>query len=122
MIRHQTFIEDGFTRENPETNSKTAAQACQAGEAEQLKGLRRVIEQELNADEIEKNANRPGNSVVRFAALTLNVGDGNFRNRGARPARQRGNEAVEFSVEMNLGKNLAAIGLECGAEVVQINA
>ena len=40
MIRHQTFIEDGFTREHPETDSETATQARQARKTEQLKGLR----------------------------------------------------------------------------------
>ena len=38
MIRHQSFIQNRFAREYPETNSKTAAQACQAGKRRTAEG------------------------------------------------------------------------------------
>ena len=70
----------------------------------------------------KNHAEGAAQAVMAFAALAIHVADGNFADRCAVPAGQRGNKAVHFAVEGNILDDLAAIGLESGAEVVDGHA
>src|SRR5208283_2180839 len=67
-------------------------------------------------------ADAPPDPVVRAPALALRIGNRHFRDARARRTRQRWYEPVEFPVELDLLQNLAAVGLERGAEIVQLDS
>ncbi len=58
---------------------------------------------------------------MRCSALAVHVADGHFADGRAIPRRKRRNEAVQLTVERHLLENLAAIGFEGRAEVVNID-
>ena len=61
-------------------------------------------------------------AVVALAVLARGVGDGHLADAGAVPGGERGDEAVHLAVERNVLDDFAAIGLEGGAEVVDVDA
>src|ERR1700693_1353384 len=81
-----------------------------------------IAEQEANGDEIEDYPERAGNAVMRSAAFPVYVADGHFSNRRSIPGRQRRDEAVQLAIERNLVEDLAAVGFEGRAEVVNVDA
>ena len=89
---------------------------------EKVQRTGKIAKQKANGNEIEEYAEGARDAVVRSAALAVHIADGHFTNRRAIPRRQRRNEAVQLPIERNLLKNLTAIGLEGGAEVVNIDA
>src|SRR5208283_5231813 len=59
---------------------------------------------------------------MRSAALAIYVADGYFADGRAIPRGQRRDEAVQLAIERDLFEDLAAIGFEGGAEVVNVAA
>ncbi len=59
---------------------------------------------------------------MALAALAIHVADGNLADGCAVPTGEGGNEAVHLAVERNVLDDLAAIGFECGPEVVNGDA
>src|SRR5208337_2569295 len=90
--------------------------------AEKMQRAGKIFEQKTDGDEVEEDAEGARDAVMRGAALTNDVPDRNLDDGRAIPRGQRGNEAVEFSVERDVAQDFAAIGLEGGAEVVDIHA
>ena len=58
---------------------------------------------------------------MRVATLTVKVANRHLADRSAMPGRQSGNKAVELPVQGDLFEDLAPIGLERGAEVVDVD-
>src|SRR5262252_8901190 len=84
-----------------------------AGQTQQTEKLQRpsgIVQQEFYDQQIQEYANRPANAVIGLAALTLQILDGNFGDLGAGSAGQRGNEAVQFAIQLNLLDDFAPVG------------
>src|SRR4051812_46992168 len=90
--------------------------------AEEVQRAAHVLQQESNREQIKEHAEGAADAVVAPALLAHYVADGNLANRRAVPAGQRGDEAVHLAVEGNVLDHFAAIGLERGAEVVDVDA
>ncbi len=87
-----------------------------------MKWARHVFQQEADGDEVKEDAKGAGDAVVAFAGGAGGIGDGDLADGGAVPAGEGGDEAVHFAVEGDVLDDLAAIGLEGGAEVVDVDA
>ena len=87
-----------------------------------MHGPREVFQQEPDGEDIEQHAKRAAQAVVRFAGRARCVADGHLGYAGAVETRQRGNEAVQLAVQIDVLQNLGAVGLERGAEIAQIDA
>jgi len=59
---------------------------------------------------------------VRFAPVASQVRNGDFRNSCPVQGGKRRNEAVQFAVEMQIGEDFPAVGLEGCSEVVQCHS
>src|ERR1035438_2887293 len=81
-----------------------------------------VSEKEPNCHEIEEDAERPSDSIVAPAPLTVHIPDGNFADRCAIPTGQRRDEPVHLPVERNVLDHFTAISLESRAKVVDVYA
>src|SRR5262249_1351071 len=87
-----------------------------------MQRARQIAQQKTDRQQVEEYPERARNAVVRSAALAVHVLDRNFNDRRSVPRRQGRNEAMHFSVQWNLLEDFAAIGLESGAEIMDINA
>src|SRR5580658_11184650 len=87
-----------------------------------MQRARHVLEQEADREEIEEDAEGAAEAVVALAVLARGVRDGHFADGRAVPAGEGGDEAVHLAVERNVLDDLAAVGLEGGAEVVDVDA
>src|SRR5579875_3804606 len=105
-----------------ESDGGSGHETRQSGKAKKLQRARRVIQQKLDAEQVEENADRARDAVVRFPILASNIGDGHLGHGRAGPAGERRYEAVQLAVQLDFGQYFAAIGLERGAEVVQVHA
>src|SRR5215469_16507749 len=81
-----------------------------------------VFQQKANRHEVKKDTERARNAVVGRAAFAIDVFDRYFADGSSMPRGQRGYEAMQFAVERDLLENLAAIGLESGPEIVNVDA
>jgi len=109
---HDRNMPQEFFRCQPNYKSAAAEHADDAQRAEEVQRARKIAEQKADRNQVEENAEGAGNAVVRNAALTVHIADGNFANRGAVPRSQSWNEAVQLAIERNLLEDLAAIGFE----------
>src|SRR5208283_396713 len=103
-------------------NRAAAQQAEQAEGSEEMQRPGKIAKQKPNRDEIEEDAKRSRNAVVRGPTLTIDIANRHFANRRAVPRRQRRNKPVQLAIERHLFQNLAAIGFKRGPEVVNIHA
>src|SRR6201987_695189 len=87
--------------------------------AKEMQGLGRVVQQELRAQEIEKNPERPRDSVVRFAILARRIRDRNLHDASPGPGGEGGDEAVELAVQWDALDGLLAVSLKCSTKIVQ---
>src|SRR5205823_6903581 len=84
----------------------------QAQKPEKMQGLGRVIEQELDADQVEQDSNGAGKAVMRLALLTQRILDRNLRNRCPRPACQGRNEPMQLAIELDVLDHFPSISLK----------
>ena len=108
--------------DQPSRDPEPAHDAEHAHGAEEMQRARKVTKQEADGDEIEEDSEGARDAVMGCAALAVHIADRYFDDRRAMPRGQRRDEAVQFAVERDLLQNLATIGLEGGAEVVDIDA
>ena len=85
-------------------------------------GLAHVLEKKANGKEIEEDTEGAADAVVALAGLTIDVADGNFADGSPIPTCKSRDEAVHLAIERDVLDDLAAIGLEGGAKVVNIDA
>src|SRR5580704_7655291 len=93
-----------------------------ADEAEELKRACRVVLQEFDDDEIEKDPECASDAIVALAALAIEVGDGDFGDARAGGSCECRNETVKFAVELDFLDDFALVGFERCAEVVEVYA
>src|ERR1700721_2548423 len=70
-----------------------------------------VAKQKPNGHQIEEHAEGAANAVMAFAALAVQILDGNFANGRTEPAGQRRNKAMHLPIEGNILDHLTAICL-----------
>src|ERR1700722_4093464 len=87
-----------------------------------MQRARHVAEQKADGQQIEEDPEGAEDVVVALAKLARRVGDGDLAAASAVPGGERGDEAMHLAVERNVLDDLAAIGLEGGAEVVDRDA
>ena len=86
-----------------------------------MQGAGHITEQEADGEQIKEDAEGARDSVVRLPCCAGGVGDGNLADTGAVPGGEGGNKAMHLAVERDVLDDLAAIGLEGGAEVVDVD-
>jgi len=118
---HDRNVAQKFFYAQPQDDSTAAEDTQHAEAAEKVQRARQITQQEADGQQIEKHAEGTCDAVVRNAALAVHVADGNFADRRTVPRRQRRDEAVQLAVERDLLQNVAAISLECGTEIVDID-
>ena len=99
-----------------------AEHAERAEGAEEVQRAGHVAEQEADGEQIEEDAEGAGDAVVGLPCCAGGVGDGDLADAGAVPGGEGRDEAVHLAVEGNVLDDLAAVGLEGGAEVVDVDA
>src|ERR1700722_7190423 len=82
----------------------------------------KIFQQEANGNEIEKYAKRSRDSIMRSAALAVDILDRNFDDRSAIPRCQRRDEPMKLPVKRHLPQNFPAVGFERRSEVVNIDS
>src|SRR5207302_9964681 len=87
-----------------------------------MQRARKILEQKADCNQVKKDAKRPRDAVVRGPAFSIDVLDGNLADGSAVPRSQCGNETMQFSIQRYPRDDLAPIGLEGGAEIVNVNA
>src|SRR5579864_1411833 len=122
MLHHHVAVMYEFLDEQPASNAHPGKHSKHPDGAEKVQRAPKIFEQESNRDQIEEDAERPRNTVVRGAPLAVDVANGHFADRSSMPRCQRWDEAMQFTVKRNLLKNIATIGLERGAEIVDVHA
>src|ERR1035437_1593661 len=100
----------------------TPHDAQHAKPAKELKRTAHVPEQEADGQEVKKDAEGSTDAIVALAPLAVDVADGNLGDGSSIPTGEGGNEAVHLAVERNVVDDLAAIGFEGGAKVVNVDA
>ena len=72
-------------------------------------------------EQIEEDAEGTGDAVVALPCRTGRVRDGNLADGGSVPAGQSRDETMHLAVEGDILDDLAAVGLEGCAEVVDVD-
>ena len=90
--------------------------------AEEVQRPRHVLQQEADRQQVEEHAERARDPVVALAALAGTFLIGISQMLAPYQLGQRRNEAVHLAIERNVLDDLAAIGLERRAEVVDVHA
>src|SRR5665213_2836461 len=95
--------------------------AQHAKPAKELKRTAHVPEQEADGQEVKKDTEGTTDAIVALAPLAVDVVDGNLGDGSSIPTGEGGNEAVHLAVERNVVDDLAAIGFEGGAKVMNVD-
>ena len=122
MFEHDRLAEEQLFVKEKDPDGSPRAGAEQAQKPEKMQRLRRVIEQELDADQVEQDSNGAGKAVMRLALLTQRILDRNFRNRCPRPACQGRNEPVQLAIELDVLDHFPSISLKGGAKIVKVDS
>ena len=122
VVGHDVDVANELFRRQPGNDPTPPEDAEHAEAAKEMQRAREIAQQKTDGKEIKEDTERASEIVVRSTALAVHVADGHFADGCAIPRRQRGNKAMEFAVERNLLENVAAIGLEGCAEVVNVDA
>ena len=87
--------------------------------AKEMHRPREVFQQELDGQDVEHHVERPAQAVVRIARDARRIADRNFGDARAVETGQRGNEAMQLAVEINVLEHFGAVSLERGSEIAQ---
>jgi len=90
--------------------------------AEKLHGAACELQQEFDREEIENNAEGPPDSIFGFTGDTGAVIHHDFRDISTHPGAEGWNESVHFSIEADILQDIAAVGLQGAAIVMELNA
>ena len=80
---------------------------------------RLIAAQEPDRDQVQHHAHRTRNTILAAAELARAVVDGHLGHGAAHLAGQRGDEAVQFAVEMHMLEHVAPVRLEAATVIVQ---
>ena len=120
--RHDVLAGCDFEDQEPGGHAGSGHHAKSAEGAEEVQRPRHITEQEADGQQIEEDAEGAGDAVVGLPCRTGGIGDGYLADAGAVPGGECRNEAMHLAVKRDVLDDLAAIGLEGGAEVVDVDA
>ncbi len=115
-------VVEQLVNHQPGCNATAAEDAQHSDAAEEMQRAGEVAQQKADGHQVEEDPESARDAIVRIPVLAVDVADGDFANRGAVPRRESGNETVQFAVKGDLLQNLAPIGFESRAEVMDIHA
>src|SRR5262245_57398494 len=78
--------------------------------------------EELDREEVEESLHEAADAVLRVAEAAAAVVDLNLAHTEAAGRRQHRDEAVQFTVELHLAKDLRAVTLHAAVVIVQVDA
>jgi len=119
--RHDVLTGNDLEDEEPGGHARTGHHAERAEGAEEVQRAGHITKQEADGEQIEEDAEGARDAVVGLPCRAGRVGDGYLADAGAVPGGEGRDEAVHLAVEGDVLDDLAAIGLEGGAEVVDID-
>src|SRR5260370_41120854 len=106
----------------PPEDGRADYESAQTQASEEMHRPREVLQQKLDGKDVEHHVEGAAESVVRVARDARRVADGHLGDPRAVKAGQRGNEAVQFTVEVDLLEYFVAIGLKRRAEISKLNS
>src|SRR5205823_14411227 len=114
VFEHDGLMQEEFFIEKVNSGDGPGTCAEEAQRPEEAQGLRGVVQQELNADQVQQHSNGSGKAVMRRAVLTKRIPDRNLGDGRSRPACQSRNEAMQFAIELKVSDYFPPIGFEGG--------
>ncbi len=111
-----------FADDEEEADEEGDTERAEADFSEEVDGAREIAVEEFDGEEVEHDAEGAADAVVAGAVWGGDVFDGDFGDFGAGHVREGGDETVVVAVEGDVVEEVAAIGFEGGAEVVNIDA
>src|SRR5258708_15227733 len=108
-------------RQTPE-DGRPDYESAQTQPSEEMHRPGKVLQQKLDGQDVEHDVEGAAESVVRVARDARRVANGTLGDRRPIKAGQRGNEAVQFTVEVNLLEYFGAISLKRRAEISKLNS
>src|SRR6266566_7357580 len=112
---------DKLLDKQPERDAHSGKNAKHSNRAEKVKRTSEICQQKPDGNQVEKDAEGAGNSVVRISAFAVHVSDRHFANGSPVPGRESRNKTVQFAIKRNLLQDFAAICLVRSSKVVDIN-
>src|SRR5512135_2917021 len=106
----------------PEEDYCSRARAYQAPEAEQVQRAAEISGCEKDREEIEKTLPESGQAELGFPVSAGPVLDGEFADPESIPLGKYGEEAVEFSVDVEVLDDIAPVGFQAAVEVVDFDS
>ena len=119
---HDVLAGENLKDKQPGSQAGAGQHAERSNGSEEVERAGHVAEEEADGKKIEEDTEGAGDAVVALAKLAGWIRDGNLADAGAVPGGQRRNEAVHLSVEGNVLDDLATVGLEGRAEVVDVHS
>src|SRR5205809_3430213 len=99
MLFHDLDMCQELLIHEKQAGSAASCRTQQPPASEKLQRLGRVIEQEFQADQIEKHRDGPGKAVVRFSAFPFAVFNRDLTDQSPGPACQGGNETMRLAIQ-----------------------
>src|SRR5664279_1293232 len=122
VLVHYVDVADEFFNDHPECNQESGDRTDGTETSKEVQRTRHVFEQETDGDQVEKYAEGAADPVMRLTMLAAHIANGYLTDGRAVDRRQRGNKPMQFPVKWNFLQDVAAIGLERGAEIMDIDA
>jgi hypothetical protein len=122
MQLHNVLAGEDFEDQEPHGQARSGAHAESAECPEEVQWASHVAEKETDGEQVEEDADGARETVVGLPCCSRRVGDGHFADAGTEPGGERGDEPMHFAVQGDVLDDFAAIGLEGGAEVVNVNS
>ena len=121
VLIEDVAVGEDLEDQHPDGEGAAGEHADGADGSEEVERAGHVLEQKPDGEEVEEDAEGAGDAVVTFAGGAGGIGDGDFADGGAVPAGKRWDEAMHLAIERYVLDNLAPVGLEGSAEVVNID-
>ena len=119
--RHDVLASYDLEDQEPGSHACACEHTEGAQSAEEVQRARHIAKQEPDGEQVEEDAEGSGDAVVGLPCCAGGIGDGNLADARSIPGGEGWNEAVHLAVERDVLDDFAAIGLEGGAEVVDVD-
>ncbi len=121
MFRNDVVTHDLLYQQHQQ-NDAPQPQSTQTPLAKKVHRAREIAQQKVDCDDVEEDPERAAQAIVRRAIWPFNILDGHFHHPRAVKTSQRGDEAMQLAVKIDLFQYLGAVGLKSGAEIVYVHA
>ena len=122
MLGNDVDVGEQFHHQAVTENQRAGGCARQSDGAEKMHWPGEIFQEKTNRQDVEQHAEGPAQAIVGGSHGALRVLDGHFGHARAVETRQRGNETVQFAVEVDVVEHLGAVGLEGRSEIAKIDA